>query len=153
MQKFDEDGVRVQILLPDSIVEKNNSEILDLSDQGSTLTPPAHKDILAGNVLILDDDFLIARHNQEIAKSLGATQCFLAGRTTAALDILSQHSMDFAILDINLDGEYSIAVAERLTECNCPFVFVTGYDSGEFTLHEFRHIPVVRKPILSLIHI
>ena len=53
--------------------------------------------------------------------------------------------MDLGILDINLEGEISFAVADRLAAMGIPFVFATGY--GEAIIpQEHRQVPRWEKP-------
>ena len=54
---------------------------------------------------------------------------------------------DCAVLDINLAGETSIEIADRLLSEGVPFVFATGYRDTVMIPERFRHVPVVRKPI------
>ena len=44
-----------------------------------------------------------------------------------ALSIIDRDPPDFSVLDINLGGTTSAAVAQRLTDMNSPFVNNTGY--------------------------
>lgn len=54
--------------------------------------------------------------------------------------------IDFALLDVNLDGETSFAAADVLKARQIPFAFVTGY--GEQGVRpDLRDAPVLSKPI------
>ena len=54
---------------------------------------------------------------------------------------------DLAVLDFNLGGATSEAIAEILEARGVPFVFATGYADNVMIPARFRHVPVVRKPI------
>jgi hypothetical protein len=53
--------------------------------------------------------------------------------------------IDAVILDINLDGEMSYAVADELTSRGIPFVFSTGY-GGEELPYGYEGVPLLKKP-------
>ena len=54
-------------------------------------------------------------------------------------------NFDLAILDVNLDGEPVLPVADALVARGMPFVFATGY--GERGLPElYRDRPTLKKP-------
>jgi DNA-binding response OmpR family regulator len=64
---------------------------------------------------------------------------------TKALMASSAQSFDFAVLDVNLDGQLVFPVAEVLRGRQVPFVFSTGY--GRVGLPEtFRECEVLSKP-------
>ena len=54
--------------------------------------------------------------------------------------------IDFALLDVNLDGDTSFGAAEVLRARGVPFAFVTGY--GEQGVRsDLRDAPILSKPI------
>lgn len=69
------------------------------------------------------------------------------GSVSAALDLIGAEStIDCAILDVNLAGEESYAIADALRERHVPFLFVTGYDSSILP-PEYAGIEVKTKPV------
>src|SRR6266508_2102587 len=62
-----------------------------------------------------------------------------------ALEAAKTATFDVAILDINLNGQTIVPVAEALDARGMPFVFATGY--GDVGLPEaFRNRPMLKKP-------
>jgi CheY-like chemotaxis protein len=62
-----------------------------------------------------------------------------------ALALARAEPLDAAILDVNLSGSRSEAVANALRECAIPLIVLTGYaDSGLSAA--FHGAPVVAKP-------
>ncbi len=57
-----------------------------------------------------------------------------------------EEDIDAALLDINLDGEMSWAVASVLETRGVPFAFATGYDARTVLPDAFRDTLVVSKP-------
>ena len=53
--------------------------------------------------------------------------------------------MDVAVLDLNLDGKDTYAIADALRQKNVPFIFATGYGSTGIR-PEYRDRPVLQKP-------
>lgn len=53
--------------------------------------------------------------------------------------------IDRAVLDVNLNGEMSFAIADRLDAAAIPYVIATGY-SAEFLPERFRRKPRLAKP-------
>ena len=103
---------------------------------------------LAGlRVLIVEDELLLAMDYEEMLLREGATVLGPVGRQSRALALLQRERPDVAILDLNLAGERSTAVAEALAAQGVPFVIVSGYGGG--TLHEpaLRDVPRLDKPL------
>jgi CheY-like chemotaxis protein len=79
-------------------------------------------------VLVLEDEYFIA---DDIARTLEQAGAQVVGPFTRHADALNalerEHPLDFAVLDINLQGEISFVVADALKERHVPFVFATGY--------------------------
>jgi DNA-binding response OmpR family regulator len=98
-------------------------------------------------ILIVEDELLLAMDYEEMLKREGFTVLGPASRQSRALALLELERPDVAILDVNLAGERSTAVAEALTEREVPFVVVSGY--GDKTLHEpvLRGAPRLDKPV------
>src|SRR3954469_6426333 len=78
-------------------------------------------------VLIVEDDLLIANYLEEL---LGMEGCIVVGpalRVDEALALIERGRPEAAVLDLNLYGERTTAVAEALTARRVPFVIMTGY--------------------------
>ena len=85
------------------------------------------------DVLIVEDDLIIAIDFEDRILSFGAKRVRTAATVTAALAAIAERAPDFALLDIDLIRETSFAIAERLDALDIPFIFVTGY-GGEIGL-------------------
>lgn len=89
-----------------------------------------HTDIVGLRVLVLEDDPLFAMVLEGMLQDLG---CRVLGpfsdlddATAAVQD--SPELIDIAILDINIHGEMSYALAAQLSDFHIPFFFCTGYE-------------------------
>ena len=63
--------------------------------------------------------------------------------------LISTESFDAALVDINLDGEMSWAVAAELKARQIPFVLSTGYEIGEILPGALKDARFVRTPYNS----
>ena len=88
---------------------------------------PASSDGMPNDVLIVEDDPIIALDFEDTVLGFGVTTVRTAANVARALDLIADRPPDFALLDVSLIREKSFAVAERLEALNVPFAFVTGY--------------------------
>jgi two-component sensor histidine kinase/DNA-binding response OmpR family regulator len=100
----------------------------------------------AKRVMIVEDEALIGMMMKDALTGLGlaVTGPFVTVRD--AMRALDNGPVDFAILDVNLGGEWVYPVADRLAKGGIPFVFVTGYGVDGLD-GRFAHTPVFEKPI------
>jgi CheY-like chemotaxis protein len=66
-----------------------------------------------------------------------------------AVSLITSHAIDVAVLDINLGDENSYPIASELERRDIPFVFVTGYSSGDLP-SQFASRPLLAKPVEEL---
>jgi light-regulated signal transduction histidine kinase (bacteriophytochrome) len=83
---------------------------------------------LAGfNVLIVEDNLIVALEAEDLLRSLGAKSLVAVSTIAAAVKVRETTSIDFALLDINLGFENSFGFAASLRASNTPFLFASGY--------------------------
>ena len=88
---------------------------------------PASSDGMPGDVLIVEDDPIIALDFEDTILGFGVKGVRTAANVARALAMIADRMPDFALLDVGLVREKSFAIAERLDELKIPFIFVTGY--------------------------
>jgi CheY-like chemotaxis protein len=99
---------------------------------------------LAGKrILLVEDEFLVASMIEDALVEIGAVVVGPAYRVRDGLRLAEQEAIDAAVLDVNLEGERSDAIAEALLARDIPFVLATGYGDGEA---KRRGVPVLDKP-------
>jgi CheY-like chemotaxis protein len=103
-------------------------------------------DGMPDDVLIVEDDPIIALDFEDTISGFGTRTVRTAGSVAVALQLIEQRAPDFALLDVSLGRETSLAVAERLDALNIPYVFVTGYASDVTLLAAFANRPRLPKP-------
>jgi CheY-like chemotaxis protein len=95
---------------------------------------PASPDGLPRDVLIVEDDPIIALDFEDTILGFGVKAVRCAGSVAHALMMIEERIPDFALLDVGLAREKSFDVAERLAKLNVPFAFVTGYSGDRVDL-------------------
>jgi CheY-like chemotaxis protein len=107
---------------------------------------PAAHDHMPGDVLIVEDDPIIAIFLEDTILGFGVKTVRTAGSVARALDMIADRAPEFALLDVGLVREKSFAIAERLEALRIPFVFVTGYCADASLPAGFRDRPRLLKP-------
>ena len=98
------------------------------------------------NILIVEDEPLIAMMLEDFLDALGKAVAGTADTVADALAIVEAGGVDGAILDVNLrGGEQSWPVADALAAAGVPFLLATG-GSGDAIVAAHRGRPVLAKP-------
>jgi two-component SAPR family response regulator len=107
---------------------------------------PADSQGLPNDVLIVEDDAIIALDFEDTIFGFGVKAVRTCGSVAQALKLIADRPPDFVLLDVALVSERSFAVAEKLQAMKVPFVFITGY-SRDFGLPPaFEGTPMLPKP-------
>ena len=88
---------------------------------------------------------LVLLNVEDMLADLGCTSVSAAATVDQALALIDAQAFDAAMVDVNLDGRMSYAVADALAARGVPFVFSTGY-SGQSLKDGYRDRPVLGKP-------
>ena len=107
---------------------------------------PVFYDGMPADVLIVEDDPIIALDFEERILGFGVKAVRTAGSVARALTMIADRAPDFALLDIGLVREKSFAVAERLDALKIPFAFVSGYGADVRLPDAFANKPRLAKP-------
>jgi CheY-like chemotaxis protein len=102
--------------------------------------------LLSGRrVLVVEDEMLILIMIEDMLADLGCASVAAAATVNQALAAIDAQIFDVVMLDMNLNGGNSYAVAAALGTRGIPFVFSTGY-SGHDMRDSYRDRPVLKKP-------
>ena len=99
----------------------------------------------ARRILIVEDETMIAMMVEDFLEELGWDVAGWAGTAERALAMARDADIDAALLDVNLSGQDTFAVADVLSERHIPFVFATGYGTDGLA-DRFRGVPTLTKP-------
>ena len=98
-------------------------------------------------VLVVEDNLLLAEVTKILLEETGCQVVGPAGWLQRGLELARAETLDGAVLDINLHGEMSFAIAEALSARGVPFVFVTGYEDRSIVPMAYRSAPRLDKPV------
>lgn len=144
------EGLIVEIALPaDQLLAGKAGELTEslapLPIPAVTARPEAR------TVLIVEDEGLIALQAEQALSEAGHTVIGPAARIGDAFDLIHKHQdvIDAALLDVNVAGSRSFAIADILVDKDIPFAFVTGYDPASTLPARYRTRPAISKPFKS----
>lgn len=95
-------------------------------------------------MLVVEDEMLVLMNTEDTLADLGC-ESVAAATVEQALALIDAQPFDAAMLDMNLDGEKTFAVADALAAHGVPFLFATGY-AGDDMKDGYRDRPLLRKP-------
>ncbi|MBY5890652.1 HWE histidine kinase domain-containing protein [Rhizobium ruizarguesonis] len=141
------DGLEADFCIPARHVVGPTSERSNPPPVGATgrKTIPDDQPLCGLNVLLVENNLIIAMDGEDILRRLGADVA-TAPSVTEAMEILAGQSFDLALLDVNLGDETSFGIADRLAADGVPFVFATGYGEGIAQANTHSDAPVLQKP-------
>lgn len=97
-------------------------------------------------VLVVEDEWLIADQIAVALEEGGYDVVGPVGRVPEALALVGAQRIDAALVDVNVHGERSFALAERLAEATIPFAFLSGYSTTDMPA-DFQDRPLLQKPV------
>ncbi|MFY9640535.1 MAG: response regulator [Rhodomicrobium sp.] len=101
---------------------------------------------MGARILIVEDNALLAL---ELGQAIGEAGFAVAGPALSAaraVELIEKSGCDAAVLDINLRGETSAAVANELRTRAIPFITITGYARAQQPA-VFEGVPTFTKPV------
>lgn len=102
-------------------------------------------DTRPARALIVEDEQLIAMMTEDMLIELGHDIAATAHSLATGLACAADAAIDFAVLDINLNGERSFPIADALSERGIPFLFLTGFGINGLS-ERYKAAPILAKP-------
>lgn len=99
------------------------------------------------SVLIVEDEIIVAFDLEEMVGEMGHRVFGVASSLDGALAKISQGRPDIAILDLNLSGESSLPLAEKLARNGVPIIYSTGYEVVDGLPGMPESARIVQKPM------
>ena len=96
-------------------------------------------------VLVVEDEVIIGMLLEDMLGELGCEVVAISTHLDEALGLARTLDIDFALLDINLDGQQSFPVADQLRQRGVPFLFATGY-GAKILKPPYSGTPTLQKP-------
>jgi CheY-like chemotaxis protein len=107
---------------------------------------PVDSDTDGKRVLLVEDEPLVSMMLADMLSAFGHKVDGPYSRFGDAILAAKTGNLQAGILDVNLGGEKTYAVADILTNRKIPFAFGTGYGPDSI-VSAFSHAPVLQKPI------
>ena len=145
--KFDwqTNGLRCTLSVPhDPNKESFRRAPIDLSQTEGA--PAQDADPNDKRVLLVEDEPLVSMMLADMLAAFGHKVDGPYNRFSDAILAAKSNNLQAGILDVNLGGEKTYAVADILAGRKIPFAFVTGY-GPDTIVSQFSHAPVLQKPI------
>ncbi|MEQ8268958.1 MAG: response regulator [Parvibaculum sp.] len=103
---------------------------------------------LAGHtVLVVEDEFFVGLEIAQTLETAGAKIVGPARTLSEALEYAADDAIDMAVLDVDLDGEYSFDLARSLRGRGVRVVFATAHADDSSLFHaDTAEIPRLGKP-------
>jgi DNA-binding NtrC family response regulator len=105
------------------------------------MTPAPQKQ----RVLIVEDEAMIRMMLADMLADIGHDVAAEAATLEEARRCAEETDFDFAILDVNLNGEQIFPVVDIIGKRNLPFLLSTGYGANGLP-EAYRSAPVLQKP-------
>ncbi|PJJ85641.1 response regulator receiver domain-containing protein [Brevirhabdus pacifica] len=101
--------------------------------------------IFAGSGMVVEDDVVIALDTSDLLESMGAGKVHCASTVHQARQIMEKADIGYAVLDVNLRGETSAALAHSLRAARVPYVLASGEGDGS-QIDGYPDSVIVAKP-------
>ena len=97
--------------------------------------------------LVVEDEGAVALLIEDMLLDLGCEVVASVAQLDRACEVARTIAIDFALLDLNVDGASALPVAHILRERHIPLVFSTGY--GRHGIEQvFESYPMLAKPFV-----
>ncbi len=140
---FEPAGFQARFTIPAKFVTRSDKNQSDVVRTRIERKVPLRDDM---DVLLVEDNLIIAMDTRDMIMELGAREVHVAGNVSDALHILDTANIGFAVLDVNLGQGYSHEVADVLDQRDIPFVLATGYSEETSVLAAYPPAPILNKP-------
>ncbi len=152
-RRWHDDGLEMVIRLPAGQLVDSLGAPLEEADAEpasaveAVAVPPPVRAEGPLSVLVVEDEALIGLELEQSLSARGIVVIGPCATIAEALDRIAEHRPDAALLDLNLGGEMSFAVAEALLALGgVRIVFCTGYDGDRPLPPGLTDVTVLRKP-------
>jgi CheY-like chemotaxis protein len=98
------------------------------------------------DVLVVEDNYIIALDLENMLRELGVEDVRIASSVLGALELIAARPPQLGLIDVNLGADKSFEVAKCLRELGIPIVFTTGYGDTDAFPEPFSATRIMSKP-------
>lgn len=139
-------GVEARLMIPTTHVREAPREARRDEFAPVDSTPSKALAGVPKQVLLAEDNLIIAMDAEDILRSLGFERVTATGSVSSGLAAIEDGDFGFAVLDINLGMELSVPIAEQLHKAGTPFIFASGYGESAILPEHLAGVPILSKP-------
>lgn len=115
--------------------------------KGSSGVPHGGLPLSGRKIIVIEDEFFVGIELAQMLESAGAEILGPAWSLSDAEELAANEEIDMAVVDVNLNGEYSIDFALELQKRGVRVVFATAYaDDARLFAGPAASIPRLSKP-------
>jgi CheY-like chemotaxis protein len=141
------DGLQCSLSVPyDDKMELSKQHSFRQLDGVTAQTVALDAEADGKRVLLVEDEPLVSMMLADLLSAFGHKVDGPYSRFSDAMLAAKSNNLQAGILDVNLGGEKTYAVADILADRKIPFAFVTGYGPDSI-VSTFSHAPVLQKPV------
>ena len=147
--RFAPDGLEADFVVPEIHLGESRtgqSRFAQLPPRTRAPGPMSGRPLEGMQVLLLEDNMIIAIEAEDMLEWLGASRVITASSMAEADAAADDPNLRFAMLDINIGGTTSFAFAKRLQARGIPFIFASGYGDQLALDPDHASVVVVQKP-------
>ena len=90
--------------------------------------------VASQSVLVVEDEALVALDLEEMLYEIGFGEVVVCNSVDTAASTLDERDFEFAVFDLNLDGETSLPLIETVMTLDTQIVVASGYDAKSVPL-------------------
>lgn len=96
-------------------------------------------------VLLVEDEMMVALLAESMLVALGHQVIGPVGQLDRAVAMAEREDLNFALIDVNINGGTAFPVAAALVARGIAFIFATGYGRAGLAA-PFQNHPMIQKP-------
>lgn len=100
-------------------------------------------------VMLVEDDVLLAMEMEDFLHDLGCEVIGPFGKLDESIDASDHERLDGAVVDLNLRGELSFPLIDKLTEEGVPLIICSGYVDLPGMKERLATAPCIAKPCIG----
>lgn len=141
-------GFEADIMIPSVSISEDQDDVT-IQATTSVDSDEDGQSKLSGNVLVLEDNMVIALDASDILTDNGADHVFMSSSVEDAGKIIENNTLTFALLDVNLGDQTSLPIAQKLAALKIPYVVATGYGDADSIISRYPPSIIVPKPFTA----
>ncbi|QPG04535.1 GAF domain-containing protein [Salinimonas marina] len=142
---FEPGGLQVSLKIPARFITSAPDEMKKVAPAAPSLAGSTTG--LPDNVLIIEDNLIIAMDIQKKLQANGVKEAGIAGSLKAAEAYLNHAKPDMIVSDVHLGNDTTLRFLEAAIATKIPCIIISGYGEDVQKPATLNHVPVLTKPV------